>query len=146
MQCVRGPLFLTVWYKTQTITVLSALDPRRSPTNRKAVWTGRRSDRDPIITNYVYYDTTCESAGVWPTNQSSSEDLCIVTETNNQDQQLYILQQQMLETNAGKVIEVVTHRLTLPQFLLSTVKVKVDIQALHKLCDWVFVGVRFLEI
>lgn len=47
--------------------------------------------------------------------------------------------------NADEVIEAPTHRLTLPQFLLSTVKVKVHIQALHKLCDGIFVGVRFLK-
>ena len=38
-----------------------------------------------------------------------------------------------------------TYRLTLPQFLLSAVKVKVHIQALHKLCDGIFVGVGLLE-
>lgn len=47
--------------------------------------------------------------------------------------------------SVGEVTEVVTHRLTLPEFLLSTVKVKVHIQALHKLCNWIFVGVRFLK-
>lgn len=47
--------------------------------------------------------------------------------------------------NVGEVTEEVTHRFTLPQFLLSTVKVKVHVQALHKLCDWIFVGVRFLK-
>lgn len=39
-----------------------------------------------------------------------------------------------------------TYRLTLSQFLLSAVKVKVHIQALHKLCDWIFVGVGLLEM
>lgn len=38
-----------------------------------------------------------------------------------------------------------THRLTLPEFLLSTVEVKVHVQALHKLGDWILVGIRFLE-
>lgn len=45
----------------------------------------------------------------------------------------------------AEVTEGVTHRLTLPELLLSTVKVKVHIQALHKLCNWIFVGVRFLK-
>lgn len=38
-----------------------------------------------------------------------------------------------------------THRFTLPQFLLSAVKVEVDVQALHKLGDGVFVGVGLLK-
>lgn len=47
--------------------------------------------------------------------------------------------------NVGEVTEEVTHRLTLSEFLLSTVKVKVHVQALHKLCNWIFVSVRFLK-
>lgn len=117
--------------------------PTREPNKQKDCVSGQKVRQRSHHTNDVYCYTTCESAGVWPTNQSSSEDPFIVTERNNQDQQLHILKR---ETNAGKVIAVVTHRLTLPQFLLSTVKVKVDIQALHKLCDWIFVGVRFLKI
>lgn len=38
-----------------------------------------------------------------------------------------------------------THRLALPEFLLGTVKVKVHIQALHKLRNRIFVGVGLLE-
>lgn len=34
-----------------------------------------------------------------------------------------------------------TYRLTLSQLLLSTIKVKVHIETLHKLCDGIFVGV-----
>lgn len=37
-----------------------------------------------------------------------------------------------------------SHRLTLPQLLLGTVEVKVDIETLHKLCDGVLVGVGLL--
>lgn len=44
-----------------------------------------------------------------------------------------------------KATEELTHRLTLPELLLSTVKVKVHIQALHKLCDGIFVGVGLLK-
>lgn len=38
-----------------------------------------------------------------------------------------------------------THRFTLPQFLLGAVKVEVDVQALHKLSDGVFVSVGLLK-
>ena len=38
-----------------------------------------------------------------------------------------------------------THRLTLPELLLGAVKVKVHVEALHKLGDGVLVGVRLLE-
>lgn len=38
-----------------------------------------------------------------------------------------------------------THRFTLPQFLLSAVKVEVDVQALHKLGDRIFVSVGLLK-
>lgn len=38
-----------------------------------------------------------------------------------------------------------TYRFTLPQFLLSAVKVKVDIQALDELGDRIFVSVRLLK-
>lgn len=38
-----------------------------------------------------------------------------------------------------------THRFTLPQFLLSAVEVEVDVQALHKLCDRIFVSVGLLK-
>lgn len=65
--------------------------------------------------------------------------------TINQDQLPLIVWQPKVEMSVGEVTEVVTHRLTLPEFLLSTVKVKVHVQALHKLCNWIFVGVRFLK-
>lgn len=61
----------------------------------------------------------------------------------NQDQLL--IRQQKVKMNIGEITEVVTHRLTLSEFLLSTVKVKVHIQAFHKLCNGIFVGVRFLK-
>lgn len=48
---------------------------------------------------------------------------------------------QLVKINVWKV----THRFTFPQLLLSTVKVKIHIQALHKLGDWIFVGIRFLQ-
>lgn len=38
----------------------------------------------------------------------------------------------------------VAHRLALPQLLLGAVEVKVHVQTLHELCDWVLVGVRLL--
>lgn len=38
-----------------------------------------------------------------------------------------------------------TYRLALSKFFLGTVKVKVHIQAFHKLCDGVLVGVRLLK-
>lgn len=65
--------------------------------------------------------------------------------TINPHQLLLIVWEQKVEINAGEVTEVITHRLTLPEFLLSTVKVKVHVQALHKLCNWIFIGVRFLK-
>lgn len=36
------------------------------------------------------------------------------------------------------------YRLTLPQLLLGTIKVKVNIETLYKLCDWVLICVRLL--
>lgn len=36
------------------------------------------------------------------------------------------------------------YRLALPQLLLGAVKVKIHIETLHKLCDWVFICVRLL--
>lgn len=38
-----------------------------------------------------------------------------------------------------------TYRLTLSEFLLSTVEIKVHVQTLHELCDRVFVGVGLLK-
>lgn len=53
------------------------------------------------------------------------------------------------KNNKHQLVEIsvweATHRFTLPQFLLSTVKVKIHIQALHKLSDRIFIGVRFLQ-
>lgn len=37
------------------------------------------------------------------------------------------------------------HRFTLPQLLLGAVEVKVDIETLHELGDWVFIRVRLLR-
>lgn len=36
------------------------------------------------------------------------------------------------------------YRLTLPQLLLGTIKVKVNIETFYKLCDWVLICVRLL--
>lgn len=36
------------------------------------------------------------------------------------------------------------YRLALPQLLLGTIKVKVNIKTLYKLCDWVLICVRLL--
>ena len=38
-----------------------------------------------------------------------------------------------------------THCFTLPQLLLRSIKVEVDIEAFHKLCNGVSVGVRLLQ-
>jgi len=43
-----------------------------------------------------------------------------------------------------KTAATATHRFTLPQLLLCTVKVKVDVQALEKLGDWIAVCIRLL--
>lgn len=56
-------------------------------------------------------------------------------------QKTFVCTRTKFEIKVGEV----THRFALPQFLLSTVKVKVHVQALHKLCDWIFVGVRLLK-
>lgn len=49
------------------------------------------------------------------------------------------------ESLEGEVnVERGSHRLTLPQLLLGTIKVKVNIETLHKLCDGVLVGVGLL--
>lgn len=72
-----------------------------------------------------------ESSKGWLTNWKMSKPLFVKKNSKYQ----------VVEINVWKV----THRFTLPQFLLSTVKVKIHIQALHKLGDWIFVGIRFLQ-
>lgn len=101
---------------------------------------------DDMIANRDYYDALCESSGVWPTNQTSPEDLRIVTEMTNKTRQTRFPHwQQNDEFNVGEITGGDTYWLTCPEFLLSTVKVKVHVQALHKLRDRVFIGVGLLQ-
>jgi hypothetical protein len=40
---------------------------------------------------------------------------------------------------------IVQHFLALVELLPSTIKVKIDVEMLQELCDWIFVCVRLLE-
>ena len=53
-----------------------------------------------------------------------------------------ILNEVIQACNEEEVID--QHRFTFAQLLLCTVKVKVDVQALEELSDWITVRVRFL--
>lgn len=65
--------------------------------------------------------------------------------TKKPKQHFFSIWEQNDEFTVGEMTEVGTHRFTFPELLLSTVKVKVHVQALHKLCNRIFVGVRFLR-
>lgn len=65
--------------------------------------------------------------------------------TINQDRLLLIGRELEGRAKSDEKIEKATHRLAFPELLLGTVKVKVHVQTLHKLGDWIFVGVRLLK-
>lgn len=65
-----------------------------------------------------------------PTEGLKNEQTCILDEVFQASHQKEIIHQ---------------HSLTLSQFLLCPIKIKVDIQAHNKFCDGIFVGVGFLK-
>lgn len=77
--CPRRPLFLTEWYKAPTITVLSALDPRRTPANRTLCEQAEIRRLQTMFTTTLHVKVQ-ESH---PQIRGLQKNLCIVTERHN---------------------------------------------------------------